>query len=258
MNEIIKKRLNEKFEFVYLQEIVDKTAARSGYANQVKAINELQKINTKISRSEAYRSIYDSVYNSIYDSTASSYRAEERRKILNRQIPEEIIKSAATAGVKEAIPILEEALRTKNPQFDKDAVELTLARFGDKKLQEKLATIYSSNFDFKDDDFKKKMITRLKALSYISTQESVYNMHAFMDTTRWDAYLSNGSFAPSGRYAIMMLLETVVNKDIQEKFAGMNLDYLDDPNLVIYAREWLLKNKGKYQINHLHFYYHFR
>lgn len=239
------------FDEIYFNKIRGKTheAVELYYSSNYRGMYELAKQDTSKNISKQYLQLHDSLYKTIYDSMANAFKKDIAERIRQSIVPDEIVLSVATANIKEAIPILKQSLATGDRKHNKATAELALARLGDKELQKKIINECKYNSALNDDDLEREMIAKLPKLIFIKTQESIFEIHNYMDTTKQSATTSgrNPEYAYCSRFVMPYLLGTLSNKDFINKFIGVDIYTLNDKNLVLFVKKWLIKNKGKYE-----------
>lgn len=194
----------------------------------------------------------DSLYKVATDSIENIVN-EERLKDLGADrsfmVAGGIILTVAKLNFKEAIPTLKKALKD-SVHYDTWAVELALARLGDKKLQEKLINScgYDSNLNYKEIYSRKVGPT----LFFIATQESIYKLHEWMDTATTYPLMAGRKLRVRFGYTIIQnLVKMILNEDFQREVNNNKemMRYKSDKYLIAFCREWLIKNKGNYKLN---------
>jgi hypothetical protein len=198
----------------------------------------------------------DSVYRRVVDSITRKVSRETLKNLKAKNyygVSKNVILIAAFVGIDKAKPLLREAL--KDPlHYNAATVELALARLGDKKYQRSIIAQY---------DYKRNLVGRdwlnyyqdtvAQKLIFVSSQESIYSLHKWMDTSKY--YVPNphkpAQIAQSAHIVIQDLKYIIGNKDFQEKMKNWDEEpfgYRID-EVILFCKKWLLKNKGKYQIN---------
>ncbi len=158
----------------------------------------------------------------------------------------------------EAIPKLKSALREPN-YYDTVSIELALARLGDTILQAKHTRniVYDkSRSDF--NWFSSTALNQLDLLIYLNTQESIFKINEFCDTTKYYCKTSHGCNPTlTCIMSVYYVKEVIRNTDFHERFKSIG-DFksayeVDDEDYfkkaLVFCKKWLLDNKGKYQLN---------
>jgi hypothetical protein len=196
----------------------------------------------------------DSLYKVSYDSIKKTIKTTAYSEI-NYGINNDIVYGVAYAYIKEAIPILQKAI--KNPAyFNTNAVELALARFGDKKLQEKIIDKCKNKAEINGHEWLNEFLFGdAEKLLFISSQGSICKINEWMDTSKIMYYrqtdISKTKRYKAAMFIISILKRAINNVDFQKLTESFNYEAKDDVNnlLILNCKNWLLKNKGKYKIN---------
>lgn len=248
-NDSIKKRLLYLLDWRWTKAEIDDYLERDIIEH--KRIYNIDEVVTKITNSNSNDSFYIKKYDSI--------KNEIKKSNLNSipyGVDVSLIRYMGYLNIREAIPTLYKAFNFPN-YYDTIQVELTLARFGDKKLQRKAinrivnpkglnVAEWLENFEF----------SVAPNLLYISTQESIYKLNEWLDTSK--IYQPNGPdyhpkrpLAKAALEVIYLLRNVIMNDDFQSIVAKIKYDvrkgYLEN-DLILACKYWLKKNKGKYKI----------
>ncbi len=213
-------------------------------------------------KSHRYSISYDSVYRHIFDSTAKEFKKKKEIEILEMRVPDEIILNLGTAKIKEAIPLLKNILITNNSSYaNLEAVEKALAALGDSMYIKKILKKHKDYINkeiwqgayLNDDLFSLHVILR--------SQESYYLISDWLDTTRtYREFSETGDTTTPIRYTsafiVSGLLSTLKNKDLISGFKNLYQaeikkiefdEYSITPKLILYVKNWLIANKGRYE-----------
>ena len=178
------------------------------------------------------------------------------------RVPDEIILNLGTAKIKEAIPLLKNILITNNRSYaNLEAVEKALAALGDSMYIKKILKKHKDYINkeiwqgayLNDDLFSLHVILR--------SQESYYLISDWLDTTRtYREFSETGDTTTPIRYTsafiVSGLLSTLKNKDLISGFKNLYQaeikkiefdEYSITPKLILYVKNWLIANKGKYE-----------
>ena len=208
------------------------------------------------------RLFFDSAYHYVYDSLMALEKRQIKEKILNEPVSNELIALAAHINLKDAIPIFKIGLKSGNKIYDNEMLELALAKMGDDVLYKKILKEASYNNELKDfdssvnrddkawtKDFKRKFFK----LSFLSTQESLFQLHDWLDTSKVSFLfgLPNGNKQlGSSSFLILIYLVRYFQNDEMLK-AYKNIDEFDDIKtkaFVLSFKKWMIENKGKFKV----------
>lgn len=209
---------------------------------------------------------YGEKYVQSYDNVTKTFRDILERRIKEWSVEDWDMITIAWLGYKEAIPLLKEQLRRADSTGNlscKEGAEIALAKLGDSASLQKVLTIneerlknYLPQNNFSDIAAK---------LYFIGTQESIFRISRLMDTTK--RFASNveddknlNGYA-SSTFLFDQLLRVLDNKSLHSIFANLkkgenasdvyreNRDGIKPAETIIKVRDWLIANKGKYEIN---------
>lgn len=206
---------------------------------------------------------YDTTYHHFFDSLNLKYKKDIENKMLENQVPNEIVLSAAFAQIREAIPILKKDLLSNgNSYFNKDIAELALAKLDDevflKKIFAKHKQYVSDSLNFKIRGVQQADIFNMRILF---SQESIAALADWIDTTYKIALPIHGNHPIEYAYAsyeiINPLVRIIKNEDFFEGLKKISNDeYFNNGEFqyatakhLMYIKNWMKKNKGKYQLN---------
>ncbi len=210
-----------------------------------------------------YRVVYDSVYRRMYDSAVNIFKSVKEQEIKEAPVQDEILFFVSLANLKEAIPIIKREMKSGyKPPFDVETAEIALAGLGE---SEYLAKVLKRHQDYVKRRIwiSEEMVKDATALeTIIETQESMALMADWMDTTHTYQQASEVRNDPNAvvRYQsaglVPNLLTVIKNKDFIEGYQKVQptnqpVNYMDDYNVtkehILFIRNWLLANKGKYE-----------
>jgi hypothetical protein len=220
-----------------------------GYFMEYESFLKVKENAQKLSKGD------DSLYKRVYDSIKTSIKDEERKQISKQfGVKGGIILSSAWLYLSEAKPILRAAL-FDSTHYNRSEVALALARLGDKQLQKKIigSCTYRKELEgfewlaYFEDKIARKLI-------FTSTQESIYKLNEWFDTSKTYKPRSDGKVTVKTSVNMIIVLKYLLkNKDLQAKIRYIDEDLLSkgftDNSLILFCKEWLKKNKGRYQIN---------
>lgn len=194
----------------------------------------------------------DSVFKRVRDSIIEVYSKNQFGYLKSRNyfgVNSNLIKAVALIGLKEAIPILQGALRKTDSQYDLAVVEMALAKFGDKALQRKIIKECAANTKLNYDEWQHDFSEKFMRLYFVNTQESIYAASMFLDTTKMYWYTSKTE-GKAAYLAIDFLNDIILNQQFKAMTRGVDLKGLNNSSneFVTKCRKWLIQNKGKYII----------
>lgn len=200
----------------------------------------------------------DSLFHKYYDSIKMSIKNEEYNEMSKYYyVDPSIIKTVGFIYLYDALPILKEALKDKQ-HYNTSVVELSLARLGDINLQKKiiLECRYQNELQANEwiDYFQNRIVPKL---AYISSQESIFKINEWLDTSKlYKPWIGRGE-APKAKASLIVvsfLKGLLQNKDFQILFKNFKYNiragYTNkDDELILKCKAWLIKNKGAYIYN---------
>lgn len=161
-----------------------------------------------------------------------------------------VIRTIGLLDMKSAIPVLEKALTDTAYAANRYDIQLALARLGNRGLQEQFIKEGAYDPALNDEEWVDALSKRAGVLAYIGSQESIFALHNWLDSSKQYVYLSNGTLAKSAYKVIALLGDIVMNPDFQQKLKGADLSGYQGSNAFIEdCKRWLIANKGKYVIN---------
>lgn len=188
------------------------------------------------------------------DSLMAVIKAEKIDQASRFRVPNGLLLTVAQLGFVEARPILVQALRD-SVHYSTVDVQLALARLGDENMQQKVISeaAYSPLLSGRAwiDDFEK----RGRKLAFVASQESIYQLQTWLDSSKMFASKSNGVVdTKSAAIVISYLSLLLLNNDFQELIRNFKAPYGDDydqvnDQMIAACKNWLIKNKGKYKVN---------
>lgn len=165
-----------------------------------------------------------------------------------------LILLSAKLDIKKAVPLLEQAL-LDNIHYSQPSVRLALSRLGNKRIEKEIITQCSYNPALIGQAWNDDFYLKAKKLAFIATQESISRFMPWFDPSKtFSSTSSGGPVFKSSSIVLSYLKYMILNKDFQAIIEPFNKDYGEDYSTVndamIYAcKDWLRKNKGKYEIN---------
>jgi hypothetical protein len=209
----------------------------------------------------------DSIYFSMRDSLLHERKlANYREHIKNGNtyfgVSKNTILSSSWLYIDAAKPLLYNALKDKNHKYEKKYVQLSLARFGDKKILKNLISnisIDSTNIDYElwEQNYRTKVAP---FLIFAAQQETIFHLHNWLDTSiiHYGRVYSSGKqeFFYSSYLVLNDLSFIIKNEEFQKILKGVN-DIWEPINekiagVIYQCKMWMIKNKGKYIINPYH------
>lgn len=283
---IVDKKVRRSFESMRLGNILDKVNKKVGFSKVVydsvykqefaKKFKEYSKTspvdladsyaasgaNAKATEvSEKYNVSYDSVYRAIYDSTLLVYRKEKENDIRKRPVPIDIVLPIAAARVYEAMPILRKDILSDKPIFSKVNTEIALAVLGDDEykgfiIQQHNKYIAQKPWNYGD------FLADNAGLILLKSQDNYALFADWLDTTStYLGYSESGDYTGAPIYYtsaqfIPSILWLLKNKDLIEGYIMLNRpgryesyssDTASTPQQIMFVKNWLIANKGKYE-----------
>ena len=188
------------------------------------------------------------------DSITTMIRAEKMDQASKFKVPGGLLLTVAHLGFVEARPILIEALKD-SIHYNKADVELALAKLGDANMQQKIISRSAYDNSLSGRAWTDKFEKDGRKLVFIASQESIYQLHHWLDASKM--YASKAGRAPDTKNAALVLgylYEVLLNSDFRELVKPFKAPYGDDyeqvtDQMISSAKNWLIKNKGKYMVN---------
>jgi hypothetical protein len=153
--------------------------------------------------------------------------------------------------IKESIPLLKKYFNSYNVEIAK----LALARLGDKKYEKEIIKNYLPDTSLNDDDWLMDMQKKTDKLCFIGTQESIFLLNKWFDTTKLWYRIHSRPPLKAANHVVMVLNQIILNEDFRAKLKSTFPDIMDmydcnydNPQILSYCKNWLIKNKGKYKI----------
>ncbi len=191
----------------------------------------------------------DSIYKAIRD----SYAIEVKKKLVpEMRVLDEVVYAVGQMDIKEAIPQLRKALYD-TLHYDIESVELALARLGDKELETRILNRYKYNPKLKGQDWVTEFGWAYGKYTYIASQESYYCYHEWLDTSKMYNQLDDNYKADvkCAYNVILRMYYWILNEDLHN-YLQINFKFpyetTTNNELILYCRNWLIANKGKYII----------
>ncbi len=217
-------------------------------------IKEVKKQDSWFKISETAKKISkgdDSIFKIKYDSIINYWKADFKEDMQKEHIfdfNKNILRVVAFLEIKQAIPIIKKYFNNYN-NFE---AELALARLGNKIFQKKIIANSNPPKDNIDgESWLDNMSISVGNLMFIGTQESIYPIANWLDTSKYYTVNSVGSSGMAAYKVLGILSDFILNKDFQEKIK--NIDFSGQcpctTDIILDVKKWLQKNKGKYIIN---------
>ena len=247
VNDSVKRRLLLLLNWKWTDDEIE------NYLNET--ITRLGKFYRIEERSKAVSKGNDSLYKHAKDSIIKKIKLENYNTLLKSnafRVNDGIILTVANLYYYEAIPILKKALED-SIHYNKTVTELALARLGNTKFQDKIISQCIYKNELEGSEWINYYNYIASKLLFIATQESIYKLNEWLDTSKMSHYRTIGS-GPDTKNAydvIIDLKNVILNRDFQEKTEGIGDEAVgqkaNEP--ILYCKEWLIKNKGRYEIN---------
>jgi hypothetical protein len=192
----------------------------------------------------------DTLYKKTVDSIIKCFKEYHKREFLKNNylaVDASILRTVAYLNLKEAIPIIKKYLHS----YNLGVAELCLARLGSRELQNKIIKGNTVNNTLIHDDWLNDFESKFKILTFINTRESIYQLHAWIDTTHRFTVSSSGGEGWAAYRVIAYLKEVIMNPDFQ--LLTKNIDGLGfcpcSANDVLNVKAWMIANRNKYELN---------
>lgn len=156
----------------------------------------------------------------------------------------------AKLDLQAALPFLEAALKD-TVHYHRHFVELALARLGNKAVGHRLIEQMNNNTALNGGEWLADASKKVTKLMFIASQESIAKVAAFLDTSKIRLKTAHGGIVKNAVEIVWFLSNLIQNKEFQSHanwIEAYNFEQIDD-KMILYCRDWLLKNKGKYEIN---------
>jgi hypothetical protein len=208
-------------------------------------------------RAKAFAKGNDSLYKYALDSLKKEMMLSTQDYLKNQNffgVDPGLILLSAKLDIKKAVPLLELAL-LDNIHYSQPSVKLALSRLGNKRIEKEIITQCSYNSALTGQAWNDDFYLKAKKLAFIATQESISRFIFWFDPSKtFSSTASGGPVFKSSSIVLSYLKHMILNKDFQKIIEPFNKDYGEDYSAVNDAmidscKEWLKKNKGKYEIN---------
>lgn len=195
----------------------------------------------------------DSLYKLALDSLTQFFKSENLKNLIKYngfKVDNSLILTSAYLDIVDAIPILKKGL-SDSIHYSRPYVELALARFGDINLQKKIIRETEYKKELNGKEWIAYFYQSAGKLIFISTQESIFQLYNWLDTSKRYASKSDGVIDSKNAYYVIIILKNAIkNSDFQLLVKDVDSPYNKMDNSIILAcKNWLIKNKGKYKIN---------
>jgi hypothetical protein len=238
----LKKRLLYLLEWQWTKQEVNDYLEKDIKANQ--SIYNIEK------RAKAVAKHSDSLYKIAYDSIRNIIAKENVRTLEKNHlfgVDANIVLTVAYLNMTEAIPKLKEALQDPN-HYNRWAIELALARLGDKNLQRKIIAECTPS-TAKDDNWLAELRIKVPKLLFIATDESIFHVSDWLDTSQSYQATSSGGTGLAANFVVAYLSDVILNKDFHDKTFRVNMFNVSGNEYILFSKDWLIKNKKHYSIN---------
>lgn len=161
-----------------------------------------------------------------------------------------IVLTVGYLELKETVPFLKSVI-SDSAHYNQWAIELALARMGDKKLQGKIINNSNYNPSLEEEDWKNDYYENARSLFYIGSQESIFKLTDWLDTSKMYTALSEGGKDSKNAFITLVDLKYAIkNKEFQAILQGIEVPMgQKDDKLILKAKEWLINNRKHYQID---------
>jgi hypothetical protein len=265
---IVDVSFKKEFDYMYFEDIVNTANANSKiiFFNSFSLILSNSKKDSITTVSSQYHLVYDNAFKRTYDSTLLIYRKQVEKKIKETPVSNELVKLAANIGLKEAIPLFKNDLASASKHlYNPEIAELALAKLGDKVLYKKILNECSYNGNLIDFDsiryedngaWRNDFYSKFGKLSFLNTQESIYQLHNWLDTSKTsiNQEFSNGyiDFAYSANRVLEELYRLFGRYDLVKEWRKRDPRKSPETAAAILSfKKWMIENKGKYVIKQI-------
>jgi hypothetical protein len=257
VNDSIKKRLlyliNWKWSEDEISNFIKEDLAEH------KEIYDIENVANKIAKNNK------EFYKRAVDSLTKFWEAHIRRRINRNQVDsyeeaekwvsfyavyDELLLAVGYLEIKQAIPILEKAL-LDTIHYNSWIVNVVLSRFGNKNSQKYVINSINYDSSLNGSNWINEYHKQTRYLLYIATQSSIFKLHSWLDTTKTFNPFSEGNRSSHCSSILVYTLKRIIlNTDFQTRLKNLPDDFsFYNSDIILYCRDWLLKNKGKYIIN---------
>lgn len=224
----------------YLTEYV---AERKDFYRIEKRASEVSKGNDSL-----YKKAKDSIINML-----KSERFNYLKSYFHFKVDDGLILAAANLYYTEATPILQQALKD-SIHYNPNIVELALARIGDKTLRTKIIDNCVYRKDLNGQDWIEYYTGQIAGkLLFIASQESIFKLNQWLDTSKiYRARVNATKPDTKNAYNVINDLKNIIlNKEFQAQLEKVDSEPVGQManGPILFCKEWLIKNVGKYKIN---------
>jgi hypothetical protein len=175
------------------------------------------------------------------------------------KINPDIVYLIGSLDIKKAIPNLKLYLKD-TIQYDKLPLQIALARLGDSAFQKFILNSDLVRYDNKIDDREwfELYMRKTSILYYINTQESIYSVSNWLDTSKNFCTLAHGcGNIKASNFVVDDLCKIIKNEDFRNGINSIlsikRKDFFNWENdlsikVILFCKNWLQLNKGKYDL----------
>ncbi len=170
--------------------------------------------------------------------------------LYRQPVDNSLIRLVALLNMKEALPVLQKALTDTMQRYNIETVELALARLGNQQMESKIVKDCQPNTAIDFDEWMQDFEIKFTKLFFINTQRSIYQVGAFLDTTKSYVYTDGRKNGKSAYKVIQLMNDFILNPEFHLLTKGMDISGLKrvDNTFVLRCKNWLTANKGRYRI----------
>ena len=238
-----------KRRLLYLLHWEWSTIELNEYADrQIIAHKDMYKID---GRAKSVSKNNDSLYKIAADSIRDVVKKESLftlEKTNKFRVDPYLIIAVGQAGIIEAVPFLRDTALVDPVHYDRWAIELALAKLGDKELQNKIIRECKYNASLNGDDWIKDFKEKFNKLAFLGTQESIYRLHEWIDTSKNYEATSNGGLGKCASFAISFMLPIFTDPIPKQKIKHIGLEGMNTMDMIDF-KNWMKVNKGLYKID---------
>lgn len=192
----------------------------------------------------------DSIFKLKYDSISKSVKSIISKELEISNVftfNNDLLKLVSYLGLSDAVPIIEKYFLYYN-SFD---AKLALAKLGNKLFYQEIISKSRFNSKLKDEELLDDFSKKFKNLTFLATQESIFELHNWLQFGQKFTLSSNGAQGEISHIVVGYLRDIISNKDFLEITKSINtMGYCPcSEDSIIKIKNWLIINKGNYIIN---------
>ncbi len=196
----------------------------------------------------------DSIFKVKKDTITNPIKADLVSRMENDdffKIPPNLVLTVGWLNLQSAKAFLKDTAMKDANHYPIWAVELALARLGEKKIRDRIISEDSKIILSQiNDNSNVSFFNSFKRMTYLNTQESIYELHKWVDTAYTiELYASGTELTYLSTEFLYSIKRAILNKEFHEIVRRIPHEGIESTSDILLAKKWLIENKGKYQLN---------